>query len=143
MAVDISKSALTVADANALQHNTAIDLRRLDFLDEITWLLLPVFDIIISNPPYIPERERAKMDKNVTDYEPENALFVPDSDPLLFYKKILAFAKEHLQFNGRIYMETHQEYANETAALFSTAYQYVEVKKDIYGNDRIVVAYNF
>ena len=143
MAVDISKGAINVAEENAVQHGTSIEFKRLDFLDETTWLLLPAFDVIVSNPPYIPESEKETLDKNVADNEPANALFVPDNDPLLFYKKILAFAKDHLQYNGRIYMQTHQHYAKETAALFSTAYQYVEVKKDIYGNDRIVTAWNY
>jgi release factor glutamine methyltransferase len=141
-AVDISKGALQIAEVNAAQHGTAITFKRLDFLDETNWLLLPVFDVIVSNPPYIPEKEKEKLDKHVVDNEPANALFVPDDDPLLFYKKILAFAKDHLQYNGRIYMETHQDHAQKTAALFSTAYQYVEVKKDINGNDRMVTAFN-
>jgi release factor glutamine methyltransferase len=138
-AVDISKGALELAKENAVLHNAAINFILLDFLDESNWSSLPLFDIIISNPPYIPILEKEKLAKNVTDFEPHLALFVPNNSPLLFYKKIAAFGREHLLPNGKIYLETHEDYTKETAVLFRGHYQTVMTKKDIYGKERMVI----
>ncbi len=140
IALDISEGALDIARANAISNKTNIQCTLFDFLDEGRWPELMLFDIIISNPPYIPINEKAKLDKNVVDYEPHNALFVPDNKPLLFYEKIAKFGRDHLNYNGKIYMETHENYAQEVAALFSETYQQVLVKKDLFGKERIVVA---
>jgi release factor glutamine methyltransferase len=139
-AIDISKGALEVARENAGQHHTAIDFIQLNFLDEKQWSSLTSFDIIVSNPPYIPINEKTKLDKNVVDNEPHTALFVPANEPLLFYKKIDAFSKRHLAEGGSIYMETHEEHAGEVAEFFSKHHQKVVLKKDMYGKDRIVIA---
>ena len=138
-AVDISKDALALAKENAALHNAHITFTQLDFLDESKWPSLPLFDIIISNPPYIPINEKEKLDKNVTSFEPHLALFVPDKSPLIFYEKIAAFGRDHLLPNGKIYLETHESFAQQAAALFRTHYQTVMIKKDMYGKERMVI----
>lgn len=138
-AIDVSKDALALAKENAAMHNAHINFIEADFLDESTWPVLPFFDIIISNPPYIPIHEKEKLAKNVTDFEPHLALFVPDRSPLVFYEKIAAFGKEHLLPNGKIYLETHEDLAKETATLFRDHYQTVMIKKDMYGKERMII----
>ncbi len=138
-AIDISENALSLASENAALHHAKIQFTRLDFLDELQWPNLPMFDIIISNPPYIPVREKEKLAKNVTDYEPHLALFVPNKSPLIFYEKIVAFGKLHLLHNGRIYLETHEDYAADVASLFKPHYESVNVMKDMQGKERMVV----
>ncbi|MBI3882925.1 MAG: peptide chain release factor N(5)-glutamine methyltransferase [Sphingobacteriales bacterium] len=83
-ALDFSEPALSIAKDNSFEHNAEIDFIQLDFLDETTWKTLGMFDVIVSNPPYIPLHEKKGMNKNVTSYEPHSALFVPDEQPLLF-----------------------------------------------------------
>ena len=138
-AIDVSKDALALATENAAMHNAYITFTHLDFLDESRWVSLPVFDIIISNPPYIPVNEKEKLAKNVTQFEPHLALFVPDKSPLIFYEKIAAFGRDHLTHNGKIYLETHEDYAQQTAALFRGNYQTVMIKKDMYGKERMII----
>lgn len=96
---------------------------------------LPEFDIIVSNPPYVCEGERAQMRENVLSYEPAEALFVPDDDPLLFYRAVARWAESRLKPSGRIYLEINERFPEQTSALFpgSTIY------KDINGKDRYVV----
>ena len=137
--IDVSSDALTLANENAALHNAHISFIGLDFLDESTWPSLPLFDIIISNPPYIPINEKAELGKNVADFEPHLALFVPDDSPLIFYEKIAAFGRDHLLPNGKIYLEAHEDYAKETAALFGSHYQTVMIKKDMYGKERMII----
>jgi release factor glutamine methyltransferase len=136
--IEVSTNALEVAKENAALHNAHIHFLHMDFLDESAWPSLPLFDIIISNPPYIPIHEKEKLGKNVTDFEPHLALFVPDKSPLLFYEKIAAFGRRHLLPNGKIYLETHEDHAKETAALFLNQYQTVMIKKDLYGKERMI-----
>ena len=138
-AIDVSKDALALAKENAAMHNAHISFIELDFLDESTWPRLPLFDIIISNPPYIPINEKEKLAKNVADFEPHLALFVPDKSPLIFYEKIAAFGKDHLLPNGKIYLETHEDHAKQTSALFHNFYQTVMIKKDMYGKERMII----
>ena len=138
-AIDISTRALQVSKENAREQQVDIEFLQLDFLSEPAWELLPVFNTIVSNPPYIPVNEKDKMDKNVTAFEPANALFVPDNLPLIFYEKIAAFAKDHLLRDGKIFVEVHEDHANETASLFSKDYRQVEIKNDIFGKQRMLV----
>lgn len=137
--IDISEKAIELAKENALLHNTHIHFTQLDFLEEKKWPQLPMFDIIISNPPYIPLAEKEKLDRNVTAFEPHLALFVPSRSPLVFYEKIAAFGKTNLLPKGKIYLETHEELAKETASLFMKDYQTVMIKKDMYGKERMVL----
>lgn len=137
--IDISENALALAKENAAAHNAYINFLSLDFLNEQSWSGLPVFDVIISNPPYIPLTEKEKLAKNVTDFEPHLALFVPDGNPLLFYEKIAEFGKDHLKPNGKIYLETHEDLAGKSAALFRHHYQTVIIKRDMYGKERMLL----
>ena len=138
-AVDVSKDALTLAGENAAMHNAHINFIQLDFLNEATWSALPVCDIIISNPPYIPINEKEKLDKHVTAFEPHLALFVANDSPLIFYEKIAAFGRNKLLPNGKIYLEVHEDHAGSTAALFRKDYQTVMIKKDMYGKERMIL----
>lgn len=97
-----------------------------------------MFDIIISNPPYIPINEKEKLGKNVSLYEPHIALFVPAKSPLIFYEKIAAFGSTNLRPSGKIYLETHEDYAQKVADLFRKTYETVTVKKDMYGKERMI-----
>lgn len=137
--IDVSEKAIELAKENAALHNAHINFIQLDFLDESKRNGLPMFDIIISNPPYIPFNEKEKLDRNVTAFEPHLALFVPDDSPLIFYQEIALFGKNNLLPNGKIYLETHEKLAKEVAALFMKDYQTVMIKKDIYGNERMVI----
>ena len=137
-AIDVSKESLLVAKENALLQKADIDFIEIDFLNESNWNQLPKVDIIISNPPYIPLKEKEILDKNVTQFEPHQALFVKDTAPFIFYEKIAIFGKTHLLNNGTIFVEIHEEYAKETAAIFETDYQ-IETKKDIFGKQRMLI----
>ena len=139
-AIDLSKQALYIAAINAATYDADIKFLKVDFLDESEWVSLPMFDIIISNPPYIPINEKEHLDTNVTAYEPHQALFVPNNAPLLFYEKIAAFGLKHLNPNGQIFMEIHEDFGRETAELFQKDYKNVLIKKDIFGKERMVLA---
>jgi release factor glutamine methyltransferase len=137
-AIDISINALELAKKNALKNGTAINFMQLDFLDENTWEFLPRFDLIISNPPYIPLSESNLMDDNVVKFEPHLALFVPDEDPLIFYKKIMRFGNSHLNPSGKIMVEIHEKMGNEIQQLFSQNGCTAKLFKDIFEKERIV-----
>ena len=139
-AIDVSKEALEVAKENAAIHHTAILLKQLDFLDEQAWNELGSYDIIVSNPPYIPLGEKALLDTNVTAFEPHTALFVPDNTPLIFYERIAAFGKSHLKENGQVMMETHEDFAMQVLQLFSASGFDAAILKDMSGKERMVVA---
>ncbi len=140
MAIDASYDALEIAHKNAVANKTNVQINLFDFLDESRWPELMMFDVIVSNPPYIPVNEKAKMDKNVVDHEPHEALFVPNNTPLIFYIKIAKFGRDHLKYNGKVYVETHEDYTKEVAALFKATYRDVLVKKDMFGKERMVIA---
>lgn len=139
--IDVSKAAQEIAQKNAINNNVEIDFLEMDFLEEKNYPQLFSFDLIISNPPYIPEKEKEILHKNVAAYEPHIALFVPNDDHLIFYRKILIFAENHLLANGRILVEVHEDFATETAALFLAEKYLVDIKKDMQGKDRILVIY--
>ena len=106
MSCDVSKEALSVAGENARLLDAKIALTACDFLDVAAWGAFPRFDVIVSNPPYIPETEMENIHTNVKKHEPHTALFVPGNDPLLFYRAIAMFGKEHLNNGGAIYCFT-------------------------------------
>jgi release factor glutamine methyltransferase len=139
-AIDISEDALSVAKKNATGQGTDIEFIQLDFLDERLWSGLPGYDVIVSNPPYIPENEKSTLDKNVAAFEPHTALFVENNQPLVFYEKIALFGKEHLKPGGKIFLETHELYAAETAALFNDGCYSSFIQKDIFEKERMVIA---
>ncbi len=142
-AIDISGRALAVAKENAALNNVLVEFYQLDFLSENNRKTLPTFDIIVSNPPYIPATEKNNLAVNVTAFEPGNALFVPDESPFIFYEQIAAFAKSHLKENGKVYVEIHQHYGAATAAVFEKTFRDVTVKKDLLENDRMIKATRF
>ena len=137
---DIDSDALEVAQKNADALGTDVNFIQLDFLDRIGRDQLPSFDIIVSNPPYVPEKDRDTMRSNVLQYEPATALFVPDNDPLIFYKAIAEFGKEHLTPSGSIYCEIHETTGEEIARLFSSYGYTTELKKDMQQKDRMIKA---
>jgi release factor glutamine methyltransferase len=149
--IDISREALDVLQTNIewvlndeekKKHPENIRLLEIYFLNEaIRNKELGRFDIIVSNPPYIPMKEKAKLHKNVKQYEPDKALFVPDNDALVFYKAIALFGKEHLRLDGYIYCELDAAHAEKCKALFEqNGYTSVELKKDMHGNWRMLKA---
>lgn len=139
-AVDVCSEALHIAMNNAVTHETEINFQLLDFLDENKWKELGMFNVIISNPPYVKGSERQTMSKHVLQYEPHKALFVPDNDALIFYRKIAAFATTHLKPGGKVYVEINQQLGKETAAVFrEKGFTNVELLKDMSGNERFVV----
>lgn len=137
-AIDISKKALDTAKENAANNNATIHFMQADILQQPTIDLR--FDLIVSNPPYIAEKEQIEMDKNVLDYEPHNALFVPDNDPLVFYREISLFAKKHINPNAQLLFEINQRYGNETQELVQTIMKAarVDLLQDTYKNNRFI-----
>ncbi len=140
MSIDISSEALTIAQNNAIDHDVNIDLRQIDFLDESNWHDLPLFDCIVSNPPYIKDSEKTTLSKHVIKYEPSIALFVSDEDPLIFYRKIALLGKQHLEKSGTIYLEINQTLGKEVIELFQEYGYQTELRKDLMENDRMVKA---
>lgn len=140
-ALDFSEKALEIAKDNAGFHQTEIEFIHADFL-KMDFADLTKFDIIVSNPPYIAESERNSMDKNVLEFEPDSALFVPDDNALIFYERIIEFAENNLNPNGKIYVEINQNLARETEELFQNNFKFVELKRDISGNFRMIKASN-
>jgi len=139
-AIDVSAGALAVSKENAVEQQVDIEFIAIDFLKEGEWQQLPLFNIIVSNPPYIPLNEKEKLDKNVTAFEPHTALFVPTHLPTIFYEKIAAFGLQHLAPQGKIFVEIHEDFATETAAVFSKFYNEVEIIHDLFGKQRMIVA---
>ena len=139
-AIDISQKAIDIAQENAKAHKVKINF----FIRDILSAEIPtnsVYDIIVSNPPYITVREKDSMEPNVLDYEPHTALFVPDNDPLMFYRAITHYAIYALNPGGRIYFEINSLYGKETAKLLSdNNFIDVDIIKDMYGLDRFVSA---
>ena len=138
-AMDISPDALMVAKANAALNDADVEFIQDDILNPATtdrkW------DVIVSNPPYIPVSEHSEMDKNVTEFEPHLALFVQDNDPLIFYRKIAEFAITHLSPGGKLFFETHKDLAQECKQLLeSYGFTNLVIRKDMSGNERMVQA---
>ena len=128
--IDISSEALEVAKMNAQENNVDIEWKRLDILSET----FEQVDIIVSNPPYICNREKVDMDARVLDYEPHTALFVPDNDPLLFYRRIAS-----IKIARSIFFEINEAYSNEVCDMMqSLGYIDIQLKTDIYGKPRMV-----
>lgn len=139
-AYDISENALKVAKENAVINNANVVFEQGDILKLPPSSLFP-FSIIVSNPPYVMNAEKLEMEQNVLDYEPHLALFVEDSDPLIFYKVIAEFASKNLINQGLCIVEINQALGLETAELFwNQGFRYVEVVKDMFGKDRMVKA---
>jgi len=139
-AIDISAEALKVANKNADTLQSKIYFLETDFLNESKWDSLGVYDIIVSNPPYIPKYEKDKLARNVTAFEPGIALFVEDNNPFIFYKKIAKFAQSHLKPGGKVFVEMHEDYSKEVAEIFWSFNLKTQTRKDIYGKERMLQA---
>ena len=138
-AIDISEEALTVAQQNAENLKAKVNFSKFDILANEK--LEHRFDIIVSNPPYIAEREKKEMNSNVLDFEPPLALFVTDKDPLVFYKVIARRGKSLLKPGGKIFVEINERFGKELKQHFrSEGYSNVSIEKDINNKDRILMA---
>lgn len=139
-ATDLSDAALSVARRNISRTRAAVSLRKSDILtDEPS--VVPLCELLVSNPPYVTMGEKAAMHRNVLDNEPHEALFVPDDDPLLYYRAIASVAETRLLPGGTAWLEVNENLAKETAALFaSPLYREVQVIRDIRGKERFVRA---
>ncbi len=136
---DISTEALRVAAENALRNEVKVDFFCVDILKPDLLDHHGKFDIIVSNPPYIALSEQPKMDRNVTHYEPHLALFVPDNDPLIFYRKITELASCLLNPKGLLYFEINEKYGTEMGELLqSKGFRIIELRKDINGKARMM-----
>jgi release factor glutamine methyltransferase len=136
-ATDISTAALALARENAKLNNVEISFLKNDILK--VQKIDKNFDIIVSNPPYIPENEKITMHKTVTGFEPHLALFVPAKSPLIFYEKIIQFANNQLNTNGKLYFEIHRDQGRQISELLKkSGFKNIILKKDISGNDRMV-----
>jgi release factor glutamine methyltransferase len=148
-AIDISEKALDVAKKNATNNAVNIDFKKMDILKTGKEKEMhcastedkAYYDIIISNPPYICEQEKEYMHNNVLNYEPHLALFVPDDDPLLFYKEIALFASKNLVSGGKLFFEINQRFGKEVVNLLENAgFAGICLRKDISGKDRMIKA---
>lgn len=140
LAVDISAAALVVARRNAARYAPAVAFQELDILRDIPAGLAPgTLDVLVSNPPYVRESERPLMRDNVLAWEPATALFVPDHDPLLFYRRLVEIGRDMLISGGGIYLEINEALGAETAALLGRAdFEDVRVLPDMFGRARMV-----
>ena len=139
-AYDVSPDALALAAENARNQGVKIDFRQVDILHDAP-ADAPVFDAIVSNPPYVTDSERASMEANVLDYEPALALFVPDDDPLLFYRAIADFAWTHLSIGGRLFFEINHRFGAEIVMMLRhKGFANCAVQHDAFGKERFVVA---
>ncbi len=140
-AMDLSKEALAAAQKNADTHQVPVAFKNADILIPLQPDELPLFSIIVSNPPYIPVSDQGQMSKNVLQYEPAMALFVEDNNPLLFYSAIADFAIVHLQQKGRLYFEIHEAMGEAVKELLTKkGFDNVVVRKDMQGKDRMIKA---
>ncbi len=136
--IDISTGAIKIAAANAAALKADIEWIALDILN--TAFLPDQYDVIVSNPPYIPMQEMKNMELQVTDHEPNIALFVPDEDPLMFYRTIARLAKLHLSTNGQLFFEIHYDQGDAMITLLDEMHFHAELRTDMFGKDRMVRA---
>jgi len=137
-AVDISEKALETARRNAAKNRVKVNFQLCDILSKNTDVI-GHFDIIVSNPPYVLESEKEKMQENVLHFEPHQALFVPDENPLLFYEAIAGFSVENLSNGGALYVEINGMFAAKIARMLAEkGFFEIEIRKDLQGNDRMI-----
>jgi len=138
-ALDVSSAALEVARQNAAQLGATIHFMEGSLLGEP--IVLPLVDLIVSNPPYVPLRDRAEMHINVLNFEPHLALFVPDEDPLIFYRAIGIWGQQLLKSGGKLYLEIYENLADELVQLLlSQGYGQLRVEQDLNGKNRMLSA---
>ena len=140
-AIDISKKAIETAIINASANDTKVNFFKYDILGDEVFPESVLYDIIVSNPPYVRESEKHLSGPNVTGYEPHEAIFVRDEDPFIFYKAIAAFGNKYLKKNGDIYLEINEAFGAKMKALLSdSGYHDIVLKKDINNKDRMLKA---
>lgn len=140
-AIDISEDALRTAEDNAELNETEVHFLNLDILTFLPDNTIPKSDIIVSNPPYVTIVDKKQMHTNVTDFEPHTALFVPENDPLLFYRAIADFALVNLMPGGYLFFEINESFGEETVELLrDKGFVNIELRKDMSGRDRMVKA---
>jgi release factor glutamine methyltransferase len=141
-AIDISADALAIAQANAQVNNVKVKFVEADILDlHADEIINQTYHIIISNPPYVTETDKLQMHTNVTDFEPHTALFVSDTNPLIFYKAIIDFASEHLFPGGCLFFEINESYGMETLEMMKQkGFVNAELRQDLMGKDRMIRA---
>lgn len=140
-AIDISSKALDIARRNGNKYAPEVQFVEGDALGEFDKLFGAKFDVVVSNPPYIPESDMELMRKNVLDYEPNNALFVPNNDPLLFYRAIAQTSKRLLKKEGKLYFEIYESLANQTIAMLEIeGYSDIILREDFRGKPRMICA---
>lgn len=138
-ALDISEKAIEIAKGNAKLNEVDINFIHADIL--ALQQLNRTFDCIVSNPPYVQQKEKIKMEKNVLDNEPHTALFVPDNNPLLFYNAIATFAQNHLEKNGHLYFEINRAFGSKIKEMLQdNNFKEVILKQDFYNADRMIKA---
>ena len=138
LAIDVSEDALLIAEENAKNNEVEIDFIHQDILQTN---YLQKVDLIVSNPPYVLESEKEKIQENVLDYEPELALFVEDKNPLIFYKKIASLAINFLNENGKLFFEINAKFGKETIEMLADiGFVNIELKKDMNDKDRMIKA---
>ncbi|WP_161964187.1 peptide chain release factor N(5)-glutamine methyltransferase [Chitinophaga flava] len=137
--IDVSEDALTVARDNATKQRLDVSFWHMDTLNTRQTDTLPMFDVIVSNPPYITQSEKAEMQQQVWGFEPSLALFVPDNDALLFYRYIAQLAQHKLNAGGALYFEINESLGKEVVALLEEqGFTAVVLKQDMFGKDRMV-----
>ena len=140
--IDISDGALDIAGSNAKLNDTEVSFAKYDILSESGFPFSEKFDIVVSNPPYVCNKEKALMHRNVLEYEPALALFVEDSDPLLFYRSILKFIKRHQpNYTTSVFFEINEMFGQEMQKLCNSYGCNTDVLKDLNGKDRFVKLY--
>lgn len=139
LACDISPFCIETTRRNAELNQTEVSVLNYDILTNSPEVDFPKLDIIVSNPPYVRTSEKMLMNKNVLDYEPQLALFVPDGDPLIFYKLIADFAQIHLNNGGRIYFEINEAFGKECSEMLQDrGFSEIVLKKDIHDKHRMI-----
>jgi release factor glutamine methyltransferase len=141
VAADISAAALDIAGKNASANHCIIELLQIDFLNQESRDWLPNFNCIVSNPPYISNHEKGQLQPNVVRYEPAIALFVPEDDPLVFYKALADCGQKKLLPEGKLFAELHENIAAEITQLMADrGYSSIEIRKDMQGKERLLKA---
>ena len=140
-AIDVCSEALFRATENSIELSADVDLLLLDFLDEEKWKELGQYDIIVSNPPYVKQSEINTMHERVKEFEPHIALFVPDNDALLFYKKLSDFSLKHLKPAGSLFVEINEALGEQVISTFRSAgFANIELRKDMQEKERMIRA---
>ena len=140
-ALDISEKALGIARRNGQRYAPEVEFIEGDALADFSSLVSEKLDVVVSNPPYIPRSDVSGMRRNVTDYEPDNALFVEDSDPLIFYRSIARTARKMLKSGGKLYFEIYELYAAQMRSMLEAeGYADITIREDFRGKERMVCA---